>query len=74
MFHRAVHRVLIVFGLTHVPDATTFGRGSVLSISPAQDMVSVVVNWEVPADVGSAYRAAGVRLDIAGVDGHGRPA
>jgi hypothetical protein len=59
----------VVSGSTHVPGATKFGRGFLLSIAPEQDMDAIVTNPELPADVANKYRAAGVRLESAGADG-----
>jgi hypothetical protein len=59
----------IVSGSTHVPGATKFGRGFLLSIVPEQDMDAIVTNPELPAEVANEYRAAGVRLESAGADG-----
>jgi DeoR/GlpR family transcriptional regulator of sugar metabolism len=46
-------------------DATKFGRASLLSIAPAQELDAIVTDAELPADVAEEYRAAGVRLEIA---------
>jgi hypothetical protein len=36
---------------------------------PAEDMDAIVTNPKLPADVANGYPAAGVRLEIASVDG-----
>jgi PhoPQ-activated pathogenicity-related protein len=59
----------IVSGSTHVPGATKFGWGSLLSIVPEQDMDAIVTNPELPAEVANEYRAARARLESAGADG-----
>ena len=46
-------------------DATKFGRASLLSIAPAQELDAIVTDAELPAAVAQQYRAAGVRLEIA---------
>jgi DeoR family fructose operon transcriptional repressor len=46
-------------------DATKFGRASLLSIAPAQELDAIVTDAELPAGVAEDYRAAGVRLEIA---------
>jgi DeoR/GlpR family transcriptional regulator of sugar metabolism len=46
-------------------DATKFGRASLLSIAPAQELDAIVTDSELAAEVARKYRAAGVRLEIA---------
>jgi DeoR family fructose operon transcriptional repressor len=45
-------------------DSSKFGRASLLSIAPAQDL-DVIVTEDLPPEVAEEYGAAGVRLDIA---------
>jgi len=55
-------------GATHsigLIDASKFGRSSLLSIARAQELDAIVTDAELPAEVASQYRAAGVRLEIA---------
>ncbi len=46
-------------------DATKFGRASLLSIAPAQELDAIVTDSELGGDVAREYVAAGVRLEIA---------
>ena len=46
-------------------DATKFGRAALVSIARAQDLDEVITDAGLEADVAAAYRAAGVRLDVA---------
>jgi DeoR/GlpR family transcriptional regulator of sugar metabolism len=46
-------------------DATKFGRASLVSIAPAQELDLIVTDGALDAAVAEEYRAAGVRLDIA---------
>jgi DeoR family fructose operon transcriptional repressor len=46
-------------------DATKFGRASLLSIAPVQELDAVVTDPALPPDVAADYRAAGVHLEIA---------
>jgi DeoR/GlpR family transcriptional regulator of sugar metabolism len=45
-------------------DATKFGRASLVSIAPAQQLDLIVTDGALPGGVAEEYRAAGVRLDI----------
>ena len=53
-------------------DATKFGRASLLSIMPAQEVDAIVTDPDLPDDVAERYRAAGVALEVAVPDA--RPA
>jgi DeoR/GlpR family transcriptional regulator of sugar metabolism len=46
-------------------DATKFGRASLVSIAPAQELDVIVTDGALGTGVAEEYRAAGVRLDIA---------
>jgi DeoR/GlpR family transcriptional regulator of sugar metabolism len=46
-------------------DATKFGRASLLSIAPAQELDSLICDDELPPATAEEYRAAGVQLEIA---------
>jgi len=46
-------------------DASKFGRSSLLSIAPAQELDAIVTDAELPAEIVTEYLAAGVRLEIA---------
>jgi DeoR/GlpR family transcriptional regulator of sugar metabolism len=45
-------------------DATKFGRASLVSIVPAQDLDVIVTDDGLEGTVADEYRAAGVRLEI----------
>ena len=45
-------------------DATKFGRASLVSIVPAQDLDVIVTDDGLEQTVADEYRAAGVRLEI----------
>jgi DeoR/GlpR family transcriptional regulator of sugar metabolism len=45
-------------------DATKFGRASLVSIAPAQELDLIVTDGGLDAAVAEEYRTAGVRLDI----------
>jgi DeoR/GlpR family transcriptional regulator of sugar metabolism len=45
-------------------DATKFGRASLVSIAPAEDLDLIVTDAGLDETVADEYRAAGVRLDI----------
>jgi DeoR/GlpR family transcriptional regulator of sugar metabolism len=45
-------------------DATKFGRASLVSIAPAEDLDLIVTDSGLDETVADEYRAAGVRLDI----------
>jgi DeoR family fructose operon transcriptional repressor len=46
-------------------DASKFGRASLLSIAPAQQLDAIVTDAGLPAESAEEYRTAGVRLEIA---------
>ncbi len=46
-------------------DSTKFGRSALLSIAPAQELDAIVTDSALDPEVARAYRAAGVRLEIA---------
>jgi len=46
-------------------DSTKFGRAALLSIAPAQELDAIVTDPALDPEVARAYRAAGVRLEIA---------
>ena len=46
-------------------DATKFGRASLVSIAPAQELDLIVTDDGLEAAVADEYRAAAVRLEIA---------
>jgi DeoR/GlpR family transcriptional regulator of sugar metabolism len=46
-------------------DASKFGRASLLSIAPAQELDAVITDDQLPPDVVDTYRAAGVHLETA---------
>jgi DeoR family fructose operon transcriptional repressor len=46
-------------------DSTKFGRASLLSIAPAQELDAIVTDPALDPEIARAYRAAGVRLEIA---------
>jgi DeoR family fructose operon transcriptional repressor len=47
-------------------DASKFGRASLLTIMRAEEADAIVTDPDLPADVVQRYRAAGIRLDVAG--------
>ena len=46
-------------------DSAKFGRAALLSIAPAQELDAIVTDPALDLEVARAYRAAGVRLEIA---------
>jgi len=46
-------------------DSTKFGRASLLSIAPARELDAIVTDPALDPEIARAYRAAGVRLEIA---------
>jgi DeoR family fructose operon transcriptional repressor len=46
-------------------DSTKFGRASIISIAPAQDLDLLITDDALEAPVADEYRGAGVRLDVA---------
>jgi len=46
-------------------DSTKFGRAALLSIAPARELDAIVTDPALDPEVARAYRAAGVRLEIA---------
>jgi DeoR/GlpR family transcriptional regulator of sugar metabolism len=46
-------------------DSTKFGRASLLTIAPAQELDAIVTDDELPEAVVADYRAAGVALEVA---------
>lgn len=47
-------------------DSTKFGRASLLTIATAQDFDAVITDADLDASVADDFRAAGVRLEVAG--------
>jgi DeoR family fructose operon transcriptional repressor len=45
-------------------DASKFGRASLVTIAPAEELDLIVTDDGLAGDVAEEYRAAGVRLDI----------
>ncbi len=46
-------------------DSTKFGRASLVSIAPAQELDLIISDGELDPDVAAEYRAAGVTLELA---------
>ena len=46
-------------------DSTKFGRASLMTIAPAQELDAVVTDDALDADVRATYEAGGVRIEVA---------